>query len=63
MPVAAMLTQVITTFLLAWVVGVTAARVTLKIMILITVTIVILTITGSFSPKKGRALLQQRLGL
>ncbi|MBT8112581.1 MAG: DUF1761 domain-containing protein [Gammaproteobacteria bacterium] len=63
MPVAAMLTQVITTFLLAWVVGVTAARVTLKTMILITVTILILMIAGSFSPKKALTLLQQRLVL
>lgn len=53
MPVAAMLSQAIATFLLAWVVGVTAARGTLMTMTLITVTIVMLMIAGSFFSKKS----------
>jgi hypothetical protein len=53
MPVAAMVTQAIATFFLAWVVGVTSANGALMTMILITITIVLLMIAGSFFSKKS----------
>lgn len=53
MPVAAMVTQAIATFLLAWVVGITAAQHALASMILITITIVSLMVAGSFFTKKS----------
>ena len=53
MPVAAMVTQLIGTFLLAWVVGITAAHNALMTVILIVVTIVTLIIANGLFAKKS----------
>lgn len=52
MPVAAMVTQAIGTFLLAWVVGITAANEALATILLITLTIVVLQVSGGYFTKK-----------
>lgn len=55
-PAMAMITQAVATFLLAWVVGVTAANDALLTIILITLTIVALVIAGGlFASKSGYA--------
>lgn len=53
MPAAAMVTQAVGTFLLAWVVGITAANNALLTIILIVLTIVILQVSGGYFTKKG----------
>ena len=53
MPAAAMVTQAIGTFLLSWVVGITAASNALSFIILITLTIVVLQISGGYFTKKS----------
>lgn len=53
MPVAAMVTQAIGTFLLAWVVGVTAANNALLTFILIIVTFAVLLFAGGLFTKKS----------
>ena len=56
-PAAAMLAQAIATFLLAWVVGVTAANEALLTMILIALTIAAMVISaGLFARKSGQAI-------
>jgi hypothetical protein len=57
MPVAAMVAQLIATFLLAWVVGVTAAQNALATMILVMATIVLIVVAnGLFAKKSGYAI-------
>ena len=57
MPVAAMLTQLIATFLLAWVVGVTAVQNALATVILVVATIVLIVVAnGLFAKKSGYAI-------
>ena len=53
MPVAAMVTQLIGTFLLAWVVGITAAHNALMMVILIVLMIVTLIIANGLFAKKS----------
>ncbi len=53
MPVMAMVSQAIATFLLAWVVGVTAASNALATLLLIFVTIILLMIAGSLFAQKS----------
>lgn len=53
-PVAAMVTQLIATFLLAWVVGVTAAQNALMTMILIVATLAFFNISGGLFAKKRK---------
>ena len=56
-PVAAMVSQMIATLLLAWVVGVTAANDALLTIILVTLTIVALIVSGGlFAQKSGYAI-------
>lgn len=54
MPVAAMITQLVATFLLAWVVGVTAAQNALITIILIVVTLALLIVANGLFGKKSR---------
>lgn len=57
MPVAAMVTQLIATFLLAWVVGVTQTRNALMTIILVVVTLVLFIVAnGLFGKKTGYAI-------
>jgi hypothetical protein len=53
-PVMAMVSQAIATFLLAWVVGVTAVNDALLTIILITLTIVALIVSGGLFAQKSR---------
>ena len=55
MPVAAMVTQALGTFLLSWIVGVTAAQDALLTIVLIVITIVVMQIAGGLFTKKSRA--------
>jgi len=55
MPVAAMVTQALGTFLLAWVVGITAAQDALLTIILIVITYVMLQISSGLFTKKSTA--------
>ena len=52
MPVGAMVTQAIGTFLLSWVVGITAANEALLTIILVVLTIVVLQVSGGLYTKK-----------
>ena len=53
MPMAAMLTQAVGTFLLSWVVGITAGQEALLTIILIVITIVMLRVSGGLYTKKS----------
>ena len=55
MPVAAMVTQALGTFLLAWLVGVTAANEALLTIFLVVITYVMLQISGGLFTKKSNA--------
>lgn len=57
MPAAAMVTQAIGTFLLAWLVGITAANNALLTIILIVATIVVLQISGGYFTKKSKSVI------
>ena len=54
MPVAPLITQAIGTFLLAWVVGITAANNALLTVILVTITIMVLMAAGGLFTGKSR---------
>ena len=54
MPISPLITQLIATFCLSWVVGVTAAAGTLSTMILIAVTVVLLMVAGGMFSQKSR---------
>jgi hypothetical protein len=53
-PAAAMMTQLVATFLLSWVVGVTAAQNALTTVILIVAMLVLFTVAGGLFAKKSR---------
>ena len=53
MPAAAMVTQLIATFLLAWLVGITAGQNALLTIILIALTIIIFVISNGLFAKKS----------
>lgn len=55
MPVAAMVAQLVATFLLAWVVGVTAAQNALMTVILIVITLVFFIVSNGLFGKKSHA--------
>jgi len=55
MPVAAMVTQALGTFLLSWIVGITAAQEALLTIILIVITYVMLQVSGGLFTKKSSA--------
>ena len=54
MPMGAMLTQLIGTFLLAWIIGITAVANALLTAILVVLTIVVLMIAGGLFSQKNR---------
>lgn len=58
MPAAAMITQALGTFLLAWIVGITASQEALLTVILIVVTFIVLQISGGLFTKKNLAAIQ-----
>jgi hypothetical protein len=53
-PIAAMMVQAVGTFMLAWIVGITAAQNALLTVILIVLTIVVLMVSGGLYIQKNR---------